>query len=386
MPDDARDGDARDAARPTEPAMSEPLPADDARRDAERSSHWATLQEAGMSTGLWFLYFWHKLAGRRLYRALMVPVCWYFALTRPVARRASMEFLARIGAVTADASRWRRWSATVRHIRSFADALMDKALVWTGGLDIRAARIEVDPRFDAAVDRGEGGVLVVAHFGNLEVLRAIGERLRRLQLHILVHTRHAQKFNNVLKRLNPESGEHLLQVTELDAATATRLADAVSRGHFVVIAADRVPVASGHVLDVPFLGAPAPLPIGPWVLAGVLKCPAYWLACFKEPDDRYTLVCERIVERVDLPRARRTEALREVMRQYAMQLEAACRRAPLAWFNFYPFWAPLPGRAPGARAPSAASPSMASANPVTATPAAASSSASPPSSASPSTD
>jgi predicted LPLAT superfamily acyltransferase len=331
--------------------MTTPLSPGASREEAERSSHWATLQEAGMSTGLWFLYFWHKLFGRRVYRALLVPVCWYFALTRPVARRASMQFLRRVGAVAPEAGTFARWSATVRHIRSFADALLDKALVWTNHLDIRAARVEVDPRFDAAVDRGEGGVLVVAHFGNLEVLRAIGERLRKIQLHILVHTRHAQRFNNVLKRLNPESGEHLLQVTELDAATAAYLADAVSRGHFVVIAADRVPVASGHVLDVPFLGEPAPLPIGPWVLAGVLKCPAYWLACFKEPDDRYTLVCERIVERMELPRARRNEALREVMGQYVRELERNCRRAPLAWFNFYPFWAPLPGRAsaPGQR-------------------------------------
>lgn len=306
-----------------------------------------------MSTGLWFLYYLHRVLGRRVYRALMFPVCWYFALTRPVARRASMEFLERVGEVPRHAGRWRRWSATVRHIRSFADALMDKALVWTGGIDVRPARIEVDPRFDAAVDRGEGGVLVVAHFGNLEMLRAIGERLRKLELHILVHTRHAQKFNKVLKRLNPQSSEHLLQVTEMDAATAARLADAVSRGHFVVIAADRVPVSSGHVLDIPFLGSPAPLPIGPWVLAGVLRCPAYWLACFKEQgaenEDRFTLVCERIFERVDLPRATRTEALRGVMRQYAERLEQACRRAPYEWFNFYPFWAPMPGRGPGMR-------------------------------------
>ncbi len=333
------------AARPAAPDAE----AAQARAQAEHSSHWATLQEAGMSAGLWFLYYLHRFLGRGVYRALMFPVGWYFALTRPVARRASIEFLMRVGELPRDAGFWRRWTATVRHIRSFADALIDKALVWTGGLDIRAARVEVDPRFDAAVDRGEGGVLVVAHLGNLEVLRAIGERLRKLQLHILVHTRHAQKFNNVLKRLNPESGEHLLQVTDMDAATAAQLADAVSRGHFVVIAADRVPVASGHVLDVPFLGSPAPLPIGPWVLAGVLKCPAYWLACFKEADDRYTLVCERIFERVDLPRATRTETLRSVMRQYAERLEAACRRAPYAWFNFYPFWAPMPERTQGMR-------------------------------------
>jgi predicted LPLAT superfamily acyltransferase len=314
---------------------------------ARHPLHWDHLPEAGMSAGLWFLYWSHRLFGRGLYRVLMWPVCWYFILVRPVARCASIDYLQRAGQLSPQAGAWARWRAAARHVRAFADTLLDKALVWTGGLDIRQVNNEVDPRFDAAVAAGRGGVMVVAHVGNLEVLRAIGERLQKLRLHILVHTRHAERFNRMLERMNPQSAERLLQVTEIDTSRIAQLAHQVEAGDFVVIAADRVPVqpldgavTGERTMDVPFLGGTAPLPIGPWVLAAALDCPVYWLACYKRAGDgdRYTLVCEQVCERVALPRATRKAALAQVISLYVARLERVAREAPLAWFNFYPYW------------------------------------------------
>jgi predicted LPLAT superfamily acyltransferase len=319
--------------------------------EVTRPPHWASLREAGLSTGLWFLYGVYRCGGRWLYRILLWPVAFYFALTRGVARRASIEYLGRVGVLAPDAS-WatRFWHVTC-HIERFADALLDKALAWTGALDLGTTHTDVDPRLDEAVAAGQGGVLVVAHCGNLEVLRALARSMSNARLTILVHTRHAQRFNRLLTRLNPESAANLLQVTEIDAAVAAELSHCVGRGEFVVIAADRVPVGSGtrghagHTLDVPFLGLPAPLPIGPWVLAAALGCPVFWLSCLKS-EGVYTLHCERLFERVVLPRAQRAAALAQVMGVYAQRLEAACRAAPYAWFNFYPFWtAPAAARA-----------------------------------------
>lgn len=306
---------------------------------AETSRHWATVPEAGLSIGLWFMYASHAIFGRWWYRVLMLPASWYFILARPLARRASIEYQSRLGVLPAHASSWQTWNAAARHVRYFAEALLDKALAWTGGLKLADVTREVDSRFDDAVANNRGGVLVVAHFGNLELLRLLGERDKNLRLHILVHTRHAERFNRMLTRINPESAQRLLQVTEVDPATIAHLATRVELGDFVVIAADRVPVTSDRTLDVPFLGADAPLPIGPWVLAAALDCPVYWMACYQRPGDgHYTLVCEQLRESIVLPRATREAALRAVMSEYAQCLERACRRAPLAWFNFFPFW------------------------------------------------
>ena len=305
-----------------------------------RPTHWASVPEAGLTISLWFVYACHAVFGRVLYRALMWPVSWYYIVVRPLARRVSIDYQQRLGVLAADVGWWRAWRAAARHVRHFADVLLDKALVWTGGLELDEIRREVDPHFDLAVDANRGGVLVVAHFGNLEVLRRLGERAKQLRLHILVHTRHAERFNRMMTRVNPQSAERLLQVTEVDTATIAHLAARVELGDFVVIAADRVPVTSERTLDVPFLGADAPFPIGPWVLAAALDCPVYWLACYQRPADRgrYTLVCELLRDRIVLPRKTRDAALRDVIGEYVRYLERACREAPLAWFNFFPFW------------------------------------------------
>ena len=313
------------------------------------------------------MYLSYVWIGRPLFQLLSWPASWYFVAVRPVARRASIEYQRRVGRLSADAGGWQAWRAAAAHVRRFADTLLDKALVWTGGLGLDGIRREVDPRFDDAVDANRGGVLVVAHFGNLEVLRRMGERAKHLRLHILVHTRHAERFNRMLTRMNPQSAERLLQVTDVDTATIAHLAARVELGDFVVIAADRVPVTSRRderraapsvsraptgggraatggvrsgVLDVSFLGADAAFPIGPWVLAAALGCPVYWLACYQRPGDqgRYTLVCELMRERIVLPRKTRDAALREVIADYVRYLERACREAPLAWFNFFQFW------------------------------------------------
>ena len=308
--------------------------------DRRPDSHWASLPESGSTAWLWISYLSYVWVGRPLFRLLVWPGSWYFLAVRPVARRASIEYQRCVGALAADSSAWQAWRAAAEHMRHFADTLLDKALVWTGGLALDGIWREVDPRFDEAVDENRGGVLVVAHFGNLEVLRRMGEYAKQLRLHILVHTRHAERFNRMLTRMNPQSAERLLQVTEVDTATIAHLAARVELGDFVVIAADRVPVTSERVLDVPFLGADAAFPIGPWVLAAALGCPVYWLACYQRPADRgrYTLVCELMRERIVLPRKTRDAALREVIADYVRYLERACREAPLAWFNFFPFW------------------------------------------------
>lgn len=306
-----------------------------------RTTHWASLHEAGLTAGLWFLYGVYRCGGRWLYGIILWPVALYFTARRGIARRASVEYLQRVGVLRPGAGVTARWARVTQHVERFADALLDKALAWTGALDLSSTTMRVDPRFDAAVAAGRGGVLVVAHFGNLEVLRALARRLPRLRLKILVHTRHAQRFNRLLTRLNPQSAADLLQVTELDAAVAAELSHCVARGEFVVIAADRVPVGGqpGHTLGVPFLGAPAPLPIGPWVLAAALACPVYWLACLKT-GAHYTLNCELLFDRIIMPRVQRRAVLMRVMTVYAQRLESACRAQPYAWFNFYPFWAP----------------------------------------------
>jgi predicted LPLAT superfamily acyltransferase len=62
-----------------------------------------------------------------------------------------------------------------------------------------------------------------------------------------------------------------------------QLHERLERGEWLAIAGDRVPLHGGRSVTVDFLGHPA-FPQGPWLLAGLLKCPVNLLMCLKQPD------------------------------------------------------------------------------------------------------
>jgi predicted LPLAT superfamily acyltransferase len=78
------------------------------------------------------------------------------------------------------------------------------------------------------------------------------------------------------------------------------------------------------------------------VLAALLKCPLYAMACVREADANgrsgYVLRMQCLAEQVVLPRRARHEAMTAHAQQFADWLEVLLSRAPLAWFNFFPFW------------------------------------------------
>ncbi len=300
-------------------------------------AHWASIGESTFGAGLWLLYQVHRWLGRWPYRLAVVPVvAWYWA-SRPGARAASREYLARVAA--------RRGApapgalASLRHLLSFADTLLDKLLAMSGRYRFDRLRFEAHEPILAMIEARRGGMLVTAHVGCLELCQASADRRAGFKLTVLVHTRHAENFNRLLRRLNPDAGVELIQVTEITPATAALLAERVARGEFVAMAGDRVPVVAspGSVAWAPLLGREAPFPVGPYVLAKLLECPLYFMACTREADG-HVVRFTRLAERVELPRARRSEALAGHVAAFAAALEAVLLQAPLEWFNFFPFW------------------------------------------------
>lgn len=52
------------------------------------------------------------------------------------------------------------------------------------------------------------------------------------------------------------------------------------------------------------------------------------------------------MERVDLPRESRYQAIDLILRRYAQRLEHYARQEPYNWFNFYDFWQQDPTQNP----------------------------------------
>jgi predicted LPLAT superfamily acyltransferase len=129
-----------------------------------------------------------------------------------------------------------------------------------------------------------------------------------------------------------------MQVTDMSPATAIELGERVARGEFVVIAGDRIPVSPNpRVSFANFLGRSAPFPVGPYILASLLRCPVYLLFS-RRTRDGAELHFERFRDQIVLPRNSREAAFDALTADYAQRLQHHCLLSPLQWFNFYDFW------------------------------------------------
>lgn len=310
--------------------------------------HWAQINEAGFIGGMRFLFGIHRWFGRWPFRLLLYPVIAWYVATRPLARRASADFLRRVRvlnpASTSDTSAG--WTVNglpgiagvLQHFASFGESILDKMAVWSGTFDLDSVQHRGGDYLKQCIENGHGGLLICTHLGNLELCRVMSQQRINMRLTVLVHTKHAQVFNRLLAQLSAHSTLNLLQVTEMSPATAIDLAARVARGEFVVIAGDRIPVSpQPRVSFAPFMGQPAPFPVGPYVLASVLQCPV--MLMFSERTRHGAVLhFEPFRDRIVLPRKAREAAFSELTAAYAARLEAHALRTPLQWFNFYDFW------------------------------------------------
>lgn len=277
-----------------------------------------------------------RLLGRRVLSPLIHLIVAYFFLFGRRARRSAWQYQQRL----------RQWNAgqtpapgswqVFRQFMAFAEALLDKLDVWNGKLRIEDIEIHDPAGLRQQLRGARGQMLVGAHLGNLEVCRALAEIGEQVTMNVLVHTRHAERFNRLLGEAGA-TNLRLIQVSELDPAVMLQLSERLERGEWLAIAGDRVPLHGGRTVEVDFLGHRAAFPQGPWLLAGMLECPLNLLFCLKH-DGRYHVTLEPFAERLHWRRGQRDEVIAQWAARYADRLGHYCTRAPLQWFNFYPFW------------------------------------------------
>ena len=309
---------------------------------ASAPAHWASLTEHTFVSGIRLLFWVYRVWGRLPFRVCLYPVVIYYWASRRDARRASLGYLQRLQSATGALGHAPGWRDTLRHFLAFADTILDKLLAMSGAMADQALCSVGEEGLVELVERGQGAVIVTGHVGCMELCRVSAERHRGVRLNVLVHTIHAERFNRMLQRLHPHSEVRLIQVTEVNPATAMLLADKVAQGEFVAIAGDRVPVGQGMTVPASFLGEQAQWPVGPYILASLLKCPLYAMVCVREPAEgggqHYVLRARCLAERLVLPRHARVEAMTECAQQFASWMEGILVRSPWAWFNFFSFW------------------------------------------------
>jgi predicted LPLAT superfamily acyltransferase len=282
----------------------------------------------------------YAFLGRRTVRICLYPIVFYFfVLDRR--REASRRYLAQVWAHPEGRKHLPGppgFFAPFRHLHEFAIQIFDRMVLWGRGLtELRMDHSGSEHLF-ALQREGRGGILFGAHLGSYDMPRQLAGDYG-LVLNVVMYTANAERINRFFEQLDPKSRIRVLPIQPGSLSTAFAIKACIDRGELVAVLADRLPAESSEApIHVDFLGRPMAFPLSPFLLPGMLGCPAFLSLCLRKGDAHYETVVRRIGDGTRVPRREREKAAAELARAWVGALEDACLRHPYQWFNFYDVW------------------------------------------------
>jgi predicted LPLAT superfamily acyltransferase len=210
-------------------------------------------------------------------------------------------------------------------------------------------------------------LLIGAHLGSFEALRALGQARRGLKVAMVMYEDNARMINAALKAIAPDAELHVIGLGRLEAMLALR--DWLDGGGVAGLLADRTLAGSDRAAPasqrarpprLDFLGQPAEFSDGPFRLAALLRRKVVFMTGLYHGGRRYELRFAPLADFTQRPprgagaQAAQDAAVRDAMQRYVRQIEDLCRETPYNWFNFFDFWADAITSSSSPSSPSAA--------------------------------
>jgi len=183
----------------------------------------------------------------------------------------------------------------------------------------------------ASASRYAGVIFLTAHFGNWELAGRLLLRRFRRPTHVLVAAEPDPGVEAFLR-----GGGPLRFVTRDHPVAGVTLLAALRRNEVVAMQGDRGLGTRGD-LALPFFGAPAAFPLGPFVLARAAGAPLLPAFCALRDDRRYAVT-------LGAPIRVAPEGEAAALVAWVRVLEDRVRRQPEQWFNFFDVWGGAPAR------------------------------------------
>ncbi|MEP7154796.1 MAG: lipid A biosynthesis acyltransferase [Betaproteobacteria bacterium] len=300
------------------------------------ADNWRTRRERG-SVGMIRLIIWLALhAGRALCRVLLVPICFYFLVTAPSARRSSQDFLTRARQHPAG------WHDTFMHLFVFATTLLDRVFLLHG----RRGKLEISVTNEAvfwdALAGGRGCLLMGSHLGSFEMLGVIGSEEKHLAVNMVMHVDEDARLARLIRGKDMALPYRVIPLG--NPGSMLQVKECMDRGEVVGILADRV-FADEPTQSVSFLGSPARFSLSPLRLARITGVPVVTVFGIFRGANKYEIVFELLAQRVgteslatSLPADDVDIPVNQCLATYVSILEQQARLHPYNWFNFYDYW------------------------------------------------
>ncbi len=292
------------------------------------SQAWLDQRERGSIIAIRLLVGIALLLGRRVAQAVLYPICLYFLVSAPKPRAASRKYLGRV------LGRPPRFADLFRHYLAFAVVALDRVFLLKDRVELFDAQICDEAILQEVSRAGQGCLLLGAHLGSFEILRAVGTS-RHLRIGLVMYEENVRMVNTVAKAIKPALADDVISLGRFDSML--KLQERLQQNQWVGMLGDRALDHEAQV-QVPFLGENASFPTAPFRLALMLMRPVVLMVGLYRGGNRYDMHFEKLFEPHGVDQANRARALEQAVRLYALRLEHYCRQAPYNWFNFYDFW------------------------------------------------
>ncbi len=294
----------------------------------KKAPEWLQHKERGSIFLLRLMSLFSLLLGRKLSRVVIYVIALYFLLAAPAARKTSREFLSRC------LERPVTWLDIYRNILAFASTIHDRLYLLNDRYDIFNIHVTGVEQLHASLADNKGLFLFGAHLGSFEILRSHA-RNTPYPVSIAMYPDNARQLNSALSAINPKIMQNIISLGQIDSML--EIHRKLEEGCMVGLLVDRA-VGTDQYITLPFLGAPARFPTGPFRMAAMLKRPVYFMSGLYRGGNRYDMHFELLTDYSEHSATDRDTLVRDVLVKYVTVLEQHCKSAPYNWFNFFDFW------------------------------------------------
>lgn len=232
---------------------------------------------------------------------------------------------------------WCAW----KQFHNFTYVFLDRFLLFSGhAIDVTHEGWEY---LVEAVQRKEGGIILMSHVGNWEIaahmLTMRGRQIPGMKLLLYLGERFKDQIEHTQKEDLIQSGVKII-VAEENSVSPADIVEGINflkAGGLVSLTGDRLWRKDQRSIAVRFLGHEVFLPETPFVFALLSGTPLYFFFAFRTGRKTYHFQIQppEYVRAKD--RSERQDAIAMTAQLYANRLEEMARQYPFEWFHFEPF-------------------------------------------------
>ena len=213
-------------------------------------------------------------------------------------------------------------------------SLIDKTAVASGKSEEFSFEFNEPDEVQKILNNKSGAIIIGAHFGNWEAGAPFFDKYGK-EMRVVMMDAEYRKIKEILDKQKKAESFKVIPLSDDMFSNIFEIRNALENGAYVAIQGDRL-TQGAKSETVTFMGANAPFPKGPFVLAARLATPVVFYYAVRTGFKRYCFYFSLCPGCGVDSNVKGLE--NKILQEYVKSLENVVKIAPEQWYNYYKFW------------------------------------------------